>query len=88
MPSGTVCDRAMQLGCDARTVRMLSSAVCASVMQTGMLGSNQRQILRETFRGKDRRLHFEKCTKKFAKIHVIFFTFQIVNIRKDCLVRL
>ena len=27
-----VCDRAMQLGCDARTVPMLSSAVCASAM--------------------------------------------------------
>ena len=63
-------------------------SVAQFVLPQCKLGSDQRQILRETFRGKDRRLHFEKCTKMFAKIHVIFFNFQIVNIRKDCLVRL
>ena len=61
-------------------------SVAQFVLPQCKLGSNQRQILRETFRCKDRRLHFEKCTKKLAKIQVIFFTFQIVNIRKDCLV--
>ena len=85
MLSSTVCDRAMQLGCNACTVRMLSrrSAVCASAMQTGIRSTPN---IAGTFRGKDRRLHFEKCTKKLAKIHVILFTFQIVKIRKDCLV--
>ena len=50
-------------------------------------GCDQRQILRETFHGKDRRCHFEKCTKNFVKIYVNFPPFQILNIRKDCLVR-
>ena len=66
---------------------LCACSVAQFVLAQCTLGSDQRQILRETFCGKDRRLHFEKLTKKFAKIHVICFTFQIVNIRKDCLVR-
>ena len=62
-------------------------SVVQFVLAQCTLGCDKRQILRETFHGKDRRRHFEKFTKKLAKIHVNFPPFQIVNIRKDCLVR-
>ena len=52
---------------------MYATPVCAfSVAQFVLaqctLGCDQRQIVRETFHGKDRRHHFEKCAKKLAKI--------------------
>ena len=62
-------------------------SVVQFVLAQCTLGCVQRQILRETFHGKDRRRHFEKFTKKLAKMHVNFPSFNIVNIRKDCLVR-
>ena len=51
-------------------------SVVQFVLAQCTLGCDQRQILWETFHGKDRRCHFEKFIKKLAKIDVNFPPFK------------